>query len=164
MAKNLLYREVTLTSQQVLIAKNLIAKLYEPVPTDRLNAVHQHYIARISLVYQYLQRDKLHRYVQLPNRYFDTTNPSGFVGTKKWYLAAMCRRKEVEKELIFGRTLKKFQKNITGEQARQKSMLQVFRECENTLGKLNDKALTDRFHAAVLNQTTYQQLNTNSSN
>jgi predicted transcriptional regulator len=160
MARNLLYKSVDLTDRQVLIAKKLIKKLYEPVSTPNLSNTHQHYVQRISLVSKYLKRD-VNRYVPLPYRYFDTNNPNGFVGTKKWHQADQLRKKEVELELTLSRVIRKYHNNEKRETAIKKPSLQLFRECENTIGKFNDPSLTERFHAAVLNHETYQQISYN---
>lgn len=160
-ARNLLYKQKDLTHSQVLIAKKLIRKLYDPVPTHRLSQVHSHYIARIALVSKYIQRNPTKRYVQLPNRYFDTKNAAGFVGTKKWYLAELRRRRETERELVVTRTIRKYQQNETKDPVHRKPQLQLFRECENTVGKLNDPEMTQRFHAAVLHHETYRLLSRN---
>lgn len=158
MARNLLYKNVDLTERQVLIAKKLIQKLYEPVLTENLSNVHQHCIERISLVVKYIKKNPEKRFVPLPYLYFNTTNPNGFVGTKKWYEADQKRKKEVERELVVSRLIRKYQNNEKKDTAKKVSTLQLFRECENTIGKFNDAALTQRFHAAVLHHETYRQL------
>lgn len=161
MARNLLYKEVDLTERQILIAKKLIRKLYEPASTANIPNVHQHYVERISLVAKYVRKDPLNRYVPLPYKYFDTNNLKGFVGTKKWYQADQLRKREVERELILKRVIRKYQNNEKKEPSKKRPVIQMFRECENTIGKFNDASLTQRFHAAVLQHETYRQLNTN---
>jgi hypothetical protein len=156
-ARNLLYKTVDLTDRQVFIGKNLIRKLYEPVATEKLSNTHQHYVERIVLVSKYLKKDPL-RYVPLPYRYFDTNNPTGFVGTKKWHKADQLRKREVECELTLSRLIRRYQNNEKKPFAHKKQPLQLFRECENTIGKFNDPVLTERFHAAVLNYETYRQI------
>jgi hypothetical protein len=155
--RNLLYKTVDLTNRQVLIAKSLIRKLYEPVLTEKLSNTHQHYIERIILVSKYLKKDSS-RFVPLPYRFFDTNNPSGFVGTKKWHKADQLRKQEVERELTLSRLIRKYQNNEKKPHTHKKQPLQLFRECENTLGKFNDPALTERFHAAVLNYESFRQI------
>jgi hypothetical protein len=155
--RNLLYKTVDLTDRQVLIAKNLIRKLYEPVATERLSNTHQHYVERIVLVSKYLKKDPL-RFVPLPYRYFDTNNPTGFIGTKKWHKADQLRKREVERELTLSKLIRRYQNNEKKPQTNKKQPLQLFRECENTIGKFNDPVLTERFHAAVLNYESYRQI------
>jgi hypothetical protein len=155
--RNLLYKTVDLTDRQVLIAKGLIRKLYEPVTTEKLSNTHQHYIERIVLVSRYLKKDPL-RFVPLPYRYFDTNNPTGFIGTKKWHKDDQLRKRQVERELTLSRLIRKFQNNEKKPDTQKKQPLQLFRECENTIGKFNDPILTERFHAAVLNYETYRQI------
>jgi len=157
-ARNLLYKETYLTERQVEIGEKLIRKLYEPVATHNLSNVHSHYIERISLVAKYIKKDPEHRFVQLPYRYFDTNNPKGFVGTKKWHQADRERKREVERELILSRVIRRYQSNGQKEPAKRKPVLQLFRECENTIGKFNDPSLTQRFHAAVLQHETFRQI------
>lgn len=158
MARSLLYKNVDLTERQVLIAKKLIQKLYGPVLTEKLSTVHQHYVERISLVSKYIKKNPEKRFVPLPYLYFDTKNLNGFVGTKKWYEADQKRKKEVERELVVSSLIRKYQNNEKKDTAKKVSSLQLFRECENTIGKFNDAALTQRFHAAVLHHETYRQL------
>lgn len=158
MARNLLYKETDLTENQILTAKSLIRKLYEPASTASLPDVHQQYIERISLVAKFIKKDPEKRYVPLPYKYFDTSNSNGFVGTKKWYQADQLRKMEVEKELVLKRLIRKYQNNGRKDSSKQKSVLQLYRECENTLGKYKDPSLTQRFHAAVLEHETYRQL------
>lgn len=153
----LLYKTVDLTDRQVLIAKKLIRKLYEPVLTEKLSNTHQHYVERIVLVSKYLKKDPL-RYVPLPYRYFDTNNPTGFIGTKKWHKVDQVRKREIERELTLSRLVRKYQNNEKKPQSDKKQPLQLFRECENTIGKFNDPVLTERFHAAVLDYETYRKI------
>jgi hypothetical protein len=155
--RNLLYKTADLTNRQVLIAKNLIRKLYEPVLTEKLSNTHQHYIERIILVSKYLKKDPT-RFVPLPYKYFDTNNPNGFIGTKKWHKADQTRKREVERELTLSRLIRKYQNNEKKPHPHKKQPLQLFRECENMLGKFNDPTLTERFHAAVLNYESYRQI------
>lgn len=162
MARNLLYTNTDLTERQVMIAKKLIRKLYEPASTANLSAVHQQYVQRISLVAKFIQKDPLHRFVPLPYIYFDRYNPKGFVGTKEWYKADQQRKKEIERELTLSRLIRKYQNNEKRDVIKKKSALQLFRECENTLGKFNDPVLTQRFHSAVLQHETYRLVHANS--
>ena len=157
MSRNLLYKDVDLTDNQVIIAKKLIRKLYDPVATEKLSLTHEHYAARIILVSKYLKKDAS-RFVQLPYKYFDTNNPTGFIGTKKWYYDDLKRKREVERELTLSRLIRKYQNNEKKVSDQKKLPLQLFRECENTLGKLGDPTLTQRFHAAVLHYETYRQI------
>jgi hypothetical protein len=157
-ARNLLYKNADLTERQVLIAKKLIQKLYEPVLTENLSNTHQHYIERILLVSKYIKKNPEKRFVTLPYLYFDTNNPKGFVGTKKWHQDDQKRKKEVERELVVSRLIRKYQNNEKKDTVNKTSSLQLFRECENTIGKFNDASLTQRFHAAVLHHETYRQI------
>ncbi|OFY82617.1 MAG: hypothetical protein A3F72_11885 [Bacteroidetes bacterium RIFCSPLOWO2_12_FULL_35_15] len=159
-ARNLLYKNIFLTDHQVETAKKLIQKLYEPASTENLQNIHQHYIERIALVEKYIKKDPVNRYVPLPYIYFDTNNLKGFVGTKKWHQDDQKRKQEVERELTLSRVIRKYHNNEKKDTALKKPSLQLFRECENTIGKFNDPSLMQRFHAAVLQHETYRQLRT----
>lgn len=158
MARNLLYKHTDLTENQVTIAKKLIKKLYDPVSDAELSNVHQQYVQRISLVSKYIQKDPEHRFVPLPYIYFDTKNLKGFIGTKEWYKADQKRKLEVERELTLSRLIRKYQNNEKKDNLKRRPALQLFRECENTIGKFKDSSLLQRFHAAVLQHETYRQL------
>ncbi|MCB9448655.1 MAG: hypothetical protein H6585_09960 [Flavobacteriales bacterium] len=158
MAKNLLYEGVYLTERQAEIGKSFIRKLYAPVKTEDLGRIHSIYAERISLVAKYISRDPQNRYVQLPYLFFDPKNPNGFVGTKRWHEDYRRRKKEVQAELVLNRQIQKFIRNKTGQTAKQKSQLQVFRECEQTLGKMKDPTLVQRFYAAVMDNQTYKHV------
>jgi len=158
MARNLLYKHTDLTVHQVSIAKKLIYGLYNQVSTEHLGKAHDQYIQRIALVDKYLLKDPGKRYVPLPYLYFDTRNPHGFAGTKKWYVADQARKAEVKRELTLSRLIRTFVNNEKKPGRHQQPRLQLFRQCENTLGKLKDPALLQRFHAAVLSQATFHQI------
>ncbi|MBS1635407.1 MAG: hypothetical protein JST26_05745 [Bacteroidetes bacterium] len=158
MARNLLYKNTDLTERQISIAKQLIHKLYEPLPTEHFSKAHQQYVARISLVEKYIRKDPTRRFVTLPYLYFDVTNPKGFVGTKKWYQDDMKHKAEVQRELTVNRLIRSYITNEKKEACKRKPKLQLFRQCENTIGKFNDPALLNRFHAAVLDHETYSQI------
>ena len=93
LAKNSIYKDRYLSDYQVRSAIELIADFYRPVATEKLHQVHAVYVNRMRMASQHLQRDKS-RYAQLPDRYFNTNNPAGFTGTKKWYDKAEQQRKE----------------------------------------------------------------------
>ena len=161
LARNVLYRDVYLTDKQVEIAQMLLFKWYEPVATVHLSSVHQVYVERIGLVKKYLDKDPERRFVQLPNRYFDPYNPNGFAGTKKWHQIDRQRRQEVQVKLILHAQIRRFLNNEKKEPSRQKPPLQLFRECEQRIGKLGDPTLLEQFHAAVLNPTINQAVYAN---
>lgn len=158
MARNLLYRNVDLTENQVNVAKALVRKLYEPIATENLSKVHSNYVQRIALVDKYIRKDPAKRFVTLPYLYFNTNNPNGFVGTKKWFYDDQKRKEEVKRELTVSRLIRSYLNNEKQEAVKRKPSLQLFRQCENTIGKFNDPALLQRFHAAVLHHHTYRQL------
>lgn len=159
MARNLLYKDKVLTESQIQIAQRLILNFYTPLKRDEIDSIHKIYIERLSLVSKYLKKDPEKRFVPLPYIYFDTNNQHGFVGTKHWYRKHLKRKQEVMLELALGNAIKKYTNNELKEPFKRKPQLTIFRECENTLGKLGDKSLLDRFHAAVLVHQGYLQLN-----
>lgn len=159
MARNLLYKDRVLTQSQVDIAQKLIYNFYAPLKPDEIDAIHKIYIERLSLVSKYLAKDPGKRFIPLPYIYFDAKNQHGFVGTRHWYRKHMKRKKEVMLELALGNAIKKFTSNERKEPLKRKPQLTVFRECENALGKLSDRSLLDRFHAAVLEHQGYSLLN-----
>lgn len=161
MARNVLYSDTMLTERQQEVAKNLIRKLYEPASTGSLSRTHQHYCERISLVAKYVRRDPQKRFVPLPYIFFNTNNPNGFVGTKKWHQQHRQRKIEIQKELVLDAAIKKYFSNYYKNSSGQKPPLKMFRECESRLGKLGDPLLLQRFHAAVLNPGTYTKIHNN---
>lgn len=161
MARNLLYRNTALTERQAQIARRLIYKLYEPVSTEHLGKAHSQYVQRIALVDKYIRKDPAKRFVQLPYLYFDTTNKNGFVGTKKWFYDDQKHKQDVQRELTVNRAIRRYLNNDKKEPAQRTPPLLLFRKCENTIGKFNDPALLQRFHAAVLQHETYQLVHNN---
>lgn len=158
LAKNLLYRDVFLTEFQENQAKEMLVKWYEPVSDKFLSNVHQNYCERVYLVRDFVAKDPEKRFVQLPYRYFDTNNPSGFTGTKKWLQKHLERKEEVRKKLILHAQIKKYLNNEKRTDSNRKSSLQVYRECETRIGKLGDQSLLQLFHAAVLKPEVIHQI------
>jgi len=161
LAQNVLYRGVYLTDRQVEIAQKLLYRWYEPVSTANLANVHQHYVERIDLVRKYIEKDPQKRFVQLPNRYFDPYNSNGFTGTKKWHKIHQQRQREVQVKLIVHAQIKRFLNNEMKEAAKRKPPLELYRECEQRIGKLGDPVLLEQFHSAVLNPTVNRTLYAN---
>ena len=158
LAKNTIYANVYLTERQSEIAQNLLLQWYEPVETNNLSNVHQNYVERMGLVRKFLAKDPEKRFVQLPYKYFDPTNPNGFTGTKKWWKEHQKRKLEVQAKLILHAQIRRFTNNEKKEPSKRKPPLQLFRECETRIGKLGDEGLLQEFHAAVLNPDSYQQV------
>lgn len=161
LAQNVLYRGVYLTDRQVEIAQKLLYRWYEPVSTANLANVHQHYVERIDLVRKYIEKDPQKRFVQLPNRYFDPYNSNGFTGTKKWHKIHQQRQREVQVKLIVHAQIKRFLNNEMKEAAKRKPPLELYRDCEQRIGKLGDPVLLEQFHSAVLNPTVNRTLYAN---
>jgi hypothetical protein len=158
MARNLLYKDKYLTDSQVEIAQKLIFKFYAPVKKEHIDGIHKIYIERLSLVAKYLAKDPARRFVPLPYIYFDTANPKGFVGTKKWYKEHKKNKKDLKLELVLNEAINKFTGNEMQEPINRNPPLTVFRECQNTLVRFGDPSLLDRFHAAVLEHQAYPKI------
>ena len=110
---------------------------------------------------KYIEKDPQKRFVQLPNRYFDPYNSNGFTGTKKWHKIQQQRQREVQVKLIVHAQIKRFLNNEMKEAAKRKPPLELYRDCEQRIGKLGDPVLLEQFHSAVLNPTVNRTLYAN---
>ncbi|WP_407264918.1 hypothetical protein R5N98_12685 [Tenacibaculum maritimum] len=161
LARNTLYKDHYLTQSQVKKAKELLFLWYNPVSDKKLADVHQVYVERIGIVQKYIAKDPEKRFVQLPNKYFDPKNTSGFTGTRNWYYQQKKREFEVQMKLILHAQIRRFLSNEKKETAKQKPRLALFRSCETRLGKLGKPELVSEFHASVLNHSTHKFLQFN---
>ncbi len=161
LAHNVLYRGVYLTDNQIEIGQKLLYQWYQPVSTENFAKVHQVYVERIGLVKKFIEKDPQKRFVQLPNRYFDPYNPSGFAGTKKWHEIHEKRKHEVRIKLILHAQIRRFLNNEKKEATQRKPPLKLYRDCEQRIGKLGDPLLLQQFHTAILSPTVNQALYTN---
>lgn len=161
LARNTIYKEHYLTQSQVKKAKELLFLWYNPVSDQKMAEVHQVYIDRIGLVQKYISKDPEKRYVQLPDKYFDPKNSSGFTGTRTWYYQQKKREFEIQMKLILHAQTRRFLNNEKKETAKQKPRLELFRSCETRLGKLGKPELVNAFHASVLNHSTHKFLQFN---
>ncbi|MGB3464097.1 MAG: hypothetical protein WBA74_02465 [Cyclobacteriaceae bacterium] len=75
-------------------AAKLLVQWYQPVAIENLSKVNLEYIFRVKMAQKYIQKDPTNRFIQLPNRYFDIDNPSGFRGTKQWWINQQKRRQQ----------------------------------------------------------------------
>jgi hypothetical protein len=158
LAKILLYKDTFLTEFQEEQAREMLIGWYEPVAEGSLSRVHQNYCERIALARDFVAKDPKNRFVQLPYKYFDTNNPSGFTGTKIWYRKHLQRKEEIRRKLILHSQIRKFQNNEKKETEKQRPQLEVYRECETRVGKLRDDALLQLFHASILKPEIIQQI------
>ena len=161
LARNTLYADTHLTEKQKEIAEKLIFEWYLPVADKNLSKVHQIYVERIALVKKFIDKDPENRYVQLPNRYFDPKNPSGFTGTKIWWNKHKKRHEEIKMKLILHAQIRRFLNNEKKDTSKQKPRLEFFRECENRIGKLGQPLLLKEFHASIMNPSIQHYLYTN---
>lgn len=162
LARNTIYKDHYLTQSQEKTALKLLHLWYEPVSDKQLQNVHEVYVSRLGIVQKYIAKDPTKRYVQLPDKYFDPKNPSGFTGTRIWYQKQKKREYEVRLKLILQAQIRRFLNNEKKETAEQKPRLELFRSCETRISKLGQPELLNTFHASVLNHSThkYLQLNT----
>lgn len=162
LARNTIYKDHYLTQSQEKTALKLLYLWYEPVSDKQLQNVHEVYVSRLAIVQKYIARDPTKRYVQLPDKYFDPQNPSGFTGTRIWYQKQKKREYEVRLKLILQAQIRRFLNNEKKETAKQKPRLELFRSCETRISKLGQPELLNTFHASVLTHSThkYLQLNT----
>lgn len=160
LAKNTIYRNTYLTERQVQRAQELLYLWYEPVADDKLQAVHQVYVERMGLVRKFVERDPNRRFVQLPNRYFDPDNPSGFRGSRKWWQLDQKQKIQVRAKLILHAQIRRYVLNQQKPPHKQKPPLELYRQCEMRVSKLRKPELLDQFHAAVLDPASYGQLRT----
>lgn len=143
-----LYAATPLTDGQIKTAKRLLLKWYEPVSDENLELVHQVYLERINIVRKYLDKDSL-RFVQLPNRFFDPQNPSGFTGTKSWYQKALQQNKKSQEQLALQVAIFKFKNNEKLDTALQQPRLAMFLSCEKTVKALNKPDLLSLFYKSI---------------
>lgn len=162
LARNTIYKDHYLTQSQEKTALKLLHLWYEPVSDKQLQNVHEVYVSRLGIVQKYIAKDPTKRYVQLPDKYFDPKNPSGFTGTRIWYQKQKKREYEVRLKLILQAQIRRFLNNEKKETAKQKPRLELFRSCETRISKLGQPELLNTFRASVLNHSThkYLQLNT----
>ena len=161
LARNTIYNTHYLTKSQEVKAKELLFKWYDPVPDKKLEIVHQVYVERLGIVQKYIAKDPKNRYVQLPDKYFNPKNTSGFSGTRAWYNQQKKRELEVQMKLVLHAQIRRFLSNEKKETAKQKPRLALFRACETRLGKLGQPQLVREFHASVLNHSTHKFLQFN---
>lgn len=153
LAKNVLYKDIYLTERQSEEGKNKLFQWYEPVSTESLMNVHQIYVSRIDLVKKYIAKDPQRRFVQLPIQYFEPTNPNGFTGTKAWYQKEQERKQQVHKKRTTYIQINRLKKNDLKPNHEQVPKLQLYKECESIVERLNEPVLLAQFHKAVLNPT-----------
>ncbi len=161
LARNTIYKDHYLTQSQEKTALKLLHLWYEPVSDRQLQNVHEVYVSRLGIVQKYIAKDPTKRYVQLPDKYFDPKNPSGFTGTRIWYQKQKKREYEVRLKLILQAQIRRFLNNEKKETAKQKPRLELFRSCETRIGKLGQPELLNAFHTSVLNHSTHTYLQFN---
>jgi hypothetical protein len=159
-ARNTIYKSYYLTESQELSAKAQLQLWYEPVAEHKLAQVHRVYMTRLDMVEKYIRKAPEQRYVQLPDRYFDPKNTSGFTGTKIWYDKQRQRQLDQKKQRILYAEVRRFLSNEQKDTDKQQPRLALFRACETRLGKLKQPELLKAFHASVLNHNTYNFLHT----
>ena len=145
-----MYKERELTKWQHKKALELIRKLYEPVEEVKLATVHEHYTNRIFWQVESNFRNKNFEFVQLPNRYFDLQNPSGFIGTKKRYLEELAKKHHLKQKLITAQQIRRYNNNLKKPAEKQKPLLEFYLQCKQRVEKLGNPILTEKFLHSVL--------------
>lgn len=158
LARNTLYKDVTLTEWQEKNAIEMLRKWYEPVRDENMSKVHQIYVERMALARKYVKKDPQKRFIQLPHLYFDINNPSGFTGTKAWWNKQQVRNEEVRLKLILAAQVRKFMNNERKKSGDKRPSLDVFRECEQRLGKLNKPEILKEFYASIVRPEVFSSL------
>lgn len=153
-ARQSIYKDQFLNSYQITTAKKLLFDWYIPVKDQHLEKVHQVYMTRLKLVKKYLDKDREKRFVQLPDRYFDTKNPFGFTGTKVWYENQIRSKQKTRAKLITHAQIRRFVNNEQNQTSKQKPWLTLFRDCEKKVQKLQNPQLLDQFYKRVLEYTS----------
>ena len=150
LALDILYKDRFLTDSQLEAGERQIMKFYEPVSTEGLPKIHQKYVERIHMVGKFIAKDPQNRYVQLPDRYFSTSNPHGFRGTKQWYDKQQKRKQEVQATSVMRAQLRRLSKAKKKGSQKEALSLRLFRDCERQIAKLNHPGLLEEFYAAVI--------------
>ena len=153
-ARQTIYKDQFLNKYQITTAKELLLDWYTPVKDRHLEKVHQVYIARLKLVKKYLDKDREKRFVQLPDRYFDTKNPFGFTGTKRWYENQKRSQKVTRAKLITHAQIRRFVSNEQKRTSNQKPRLPLFHDCEKKVQRFQNPKLLDQFYKRVLEYTS----------
>jgi hypothetical protein len=149
LAREKLYKNTHLTYRQCTIAEQWLYQWYAPVETSKLKQAHQIYLERINIVKKYVDKAPEKRFVQLPYRYFDPKNSTGFAGTKPWYNKQKRSKAQLRAQLILQHQLRKYKRNASRDTARRRPILEVYRECEQRIGKLKNQELLGQFYAAM---------------
>ncbi|MEL6560191.1 MAG: hypothetical protein AAFQ94_18525 [Bacteroidota bacterium] len=150
LALNSLYKDRELTKWQHQKAQELIRKLYEPVIESKLAEVHEHYSNRVFWQMESNIRNKNFEFVQLPNRYFDINNPTGFIGTKKRYLEELAKKHHLKQKLITAQQIRRYNNNLKKPAEKQKPLLEFYLQCKQRVEKLGNPILTEKFLHSVL--------------
>ncbi len=149
-ARQTIYKDQFLNKYQITTAKEVVLDGDTPVKDRHLEKVHQVYIARLKLVKKYLDKDREKRFVQLPDRYFDTKNPFGFTGTKRWYENQKRSQKVTRAKLITHAQIRRFVSNEQKRTSKQKPRLPLFRDCEKKVQRLQNPKLLGHFYKSIL--------------
>lgn len=149
LARKILYKDRYLSEYQERTAKEHLREWYAPAGEKNVVRYHEIYIERLNLVRKYLDKDKLGRFVPLPDKYFDLKNKHGFTATKVWWQKQQLRNKEVHTRVVLQAQIRKYTNNLKKDTAKQRPILTVFRECEQRIGKLQVPQLLDEFYTTI---------------
>ena len=148
-ARDKLYGGTPIGNWQEERALQLIPEFYEPVPPERLEAVHRIYMGRIDLLVDYLKRDES-RFVQAPHLFFDKNNSTGFTVTKKWWESKFARKKRKKGDRVLREELEKMRRNRYRPSHQQEPGLVLYRKCEQRISRLGSEQLLRKFYRETL--------------
>lgn len=95
-----------LADSQAYFIKCYLAIQFSQIPPDGYEQKYQELRSRIMLAADYLKRDH-HRFIPIPQIYFNPRNPKGFEGTRKWYADMQNNTRRAEEVKTRYRTMMK---------------------------------------------------------
>ncbi|WP_299183736.1 hypothetical protein [uncultured Aquimarina sp.] len=148
LSQQVLYKDVWLSKRQQNIGLNLVYKWYESVKPLALEKAHRQYKRRIHIVGNYINKDPDHRFVLLPYQFFNIDNKHGFRKSKQWYRKDQEHQRFLQLQRIALREIRRFKRNEQKDTAEGIPRMELFRQCEQRISKLEIPELLDRFYTA----------------
>lgn len=148
LSQEVLYKDVWLSKRQQNIGLTLAYRWYETVKPHALEKAHQQYKRRIYLVRNYINKDPEHRFVLFPYQFFDIDNENGFRKSKQWYYKDREHREFLALQRKAMQEIRKFKQNNQKDTGEGIPPLELYRRCEQRIGKLGIPKLLDRFYAS----------------
>ncbi|WP_143017150.1 hypothetical protein [Catalinimonas alkaloidigena] len=156
LAQVVLYPGKGFTTQEHKRAKQVIVRLFEDVPDERLATAYTDYAERIGLVKKWLEKDD-ERFVTLPWYYFDPGRDRyGFTNTAGWLVKHRQRQREYHKLEVYRQAVREVMKNagLPPDHPRRRDPNQVFLLAERRVQRLGCKATLNKFYCAIVHKTT----------